>query len=85
MTEFIRAGRQLAVTDFFRQAFTAQLHLFGQSLLAVLDPPLDEVHGVLMRDADGAAPALDYLDADLVPVATPAIAEVTVTSGESPP
>jgi hypothetical protein len=81
MTEFFRAERTVVVTDFFKQAFGAQHHIFVQSLLAILDSPVDEVHGLLMRDADGDESSLDYLDADLNPIATPEITSVQTISG----
>jgi hypothetical protein len=72
-TSLVRGQDQRIVTDFYRQAFSAMHHIFGQNLLAMFDTPLGNVHGVLLRDADHDNPVLEYLDADFNVVLTPGI------------
>jgi hypothetical protein len=72
-TRLVRGQDERIQTGFYRQAFSAQHHFFGRNLLAMFDTPLSNVHGVLLSDADGANPVLEYLDADFNVVETPTI------------
>jgi hypothetical protein len=77
-TSFFRGQEERHVTSFFRQAFTSQHHIFGQSLLAVFDQPVGSVHALMLIEADYAEPTLHYLDADLEIIETPTIANVEI-------
>jgi len=72
-TRMVCGPEERVVTDFYSQAFSAQHHIFMQDLLAMFETPLGTVHGVLLHDADGADPVLEYLDADFNVIETPAI------------
>jgi hypothetical protein len=77
-TEFQRGQQHVVVDNFFNQAFKAYHHIFGQTYLVVLDPPVDEVHGLLMEEAESDARTFQYLDADLNPIETPDILSVEI-------
>lgn len=55
------------VDDFFKTAFTAVHHLFGQSYIVVFDQPVDAIHGIaVIREGED----LSYLDTDLNVIGT---------------
>ncbi|MBW1810319.1 MAG: hypothetical protein JRJ19_10405 [Deltaproteobacteria bacterium] len=63
-------GEQRTVDDYFKLAYSADMHNFNERYLVVLDPPLGSIHGLHFEEANQNDPptVIDILGEDLDPI-----------------
>jgi hypothetical protein len=80
---FVREANELTVVNFFCLAFHTEHHLYNQSYLVVLDPPIDSIH-VLHIPYQESNRTIRYLDAQWSEIETQQVSSFQSTLPDTP-